>query len=721
MEFTFFNKFRNINSKREIHITELVDQIRTSTELKDRITILRELATNGTKLSAQKLDSGLKSLPAYTPGCLLYIKDRTAILSHNDFAATDLVHVQFTSEKSRADLSKNEHVLMVYSSPLSGLTVLFKVKGIRTSSDYESAYGTILDYCEDQGYEDIVDSENSNISSPVHLSFDPSLTLNEEAVPLSFELAEPEIDFGFGSEIDLGDRAGIFLDDFDHIIQEEMIRIWQEFEGDEPSLFNRTDKICRINSARKQIEFVSEQKLNTWLSERFYFIKKERKGDKLVIKVPIRILSALHDRGASHIPELKMLYEHPIILPDHECANDTGYYSGIESYIFNQEGFDWNELDSSSAGIQAAKDLLFNDLLYDFPFKDDESLANYMAYFLTFPMRPAISGNVPFFGVTASTPGTGKTTLLNMTSMIWCNKMPGSVQISKNRFNDQEEMRKRLTSILSESEPRENIVITNIVRDFDDPVVASALTDGIYEDRRLGVSEMVRTQFRSIMAGTGNNLTFDGDMSRRYYMCDLETDMARPETKEDYKHDILPWSQENRIRLISAAMTLIKSWIENEAPLSKQYLGSFEHWTRIIGGILENANIDGFDVQHSRPTTTTYDLLHDFCISIYDERGADEFTTAEIFDNYVSGDEPQDKLLDVEMGTGNLQSKKIRFGKFLTANAGRYFEQYRLIKLDKKSGNKILFQVISADSEEKKPDPVLLPETNDDAEPAIPF
>ena len=75
MRVSYFNKYRNINSKGDMDLKDISTLIASDKELSTTITNLRALA-NGkeSKLSTHKLESGLKNLGAYTPSCLLYIK-----------------------------------------------------------------------------------------------------------------------------------------------------------------------------------------------------------------------------------------------------------------------------------------------------------------------------------------------------------------------------------------------------------------------------------------------------------------------------------------------------------------------------------------------------------------------------------------------------------------------------------------------------------------------
>jgi hypothetical protein len=52
---------------------------------------------------------------------------------------------------------------------------------------------------------------------------------------------------------------------------------------------------------------------------------------------------------------------------------------------------------------------------------------------------------------------------------------------------------------------------------------------------------------------------------------------------------------EHRSQLVRAALILIKAWVVAGMPLWRdKTLGSYEQWSAVMGGILENAGIEGF-------------------------------------------------------------------------------------------------------------------------------
>ena len=484
--------------------------------------------------------------------------------------------------------------------------------------------------------------------------------------------------------------------------------VWEKLEKETPTIFQKAGELYQVNHETKKAEVMTESLIHLWLAKRFSFVKYNAKREKsIVAQIPAYLLKALLEAVQPFVPNLQVIYNHPVILDGGECADKTGYYASIESYVFCDEAFDWSSVETSAEAIKAAKNLIFNDFLHDYIFENDESLGDYIAYLLTFALRPAINGNVPILAVSAPTAGAGKTKLLDLASVIWIGQDAPKTQVGSDHNNEKEEMRKRLMASLLESP--ENIVFDNAERIFSNPSLASALTTGRYTDRLLGASQMVEIDTRAIMAVTGNNLSLGGDMPRRAFWVRLGVDREKPETRTGFKYPMLDqWTLENRIPLMNACLSLIKSWVENGAKVSNKVLGSYEHWTQIVGGVMENAGIGGFLSKQADTESDELVAMRDFCHAVYSDMEDTEFTSKEVFEiaSHSDAEDSEDEgILDAWLGIGKAHSRKIQLGKHLKRHANRFFGDYRLLKSSQKKDNRVIFQVIriTPDTESETP------------------
>lgn len=118
----------------------------------------------------------------------------------------------------------------------------------------------------------------------------------------------------------------------------------------------------------------------------------------------------------------------------------------------------------------------------------------------------------------------------------------------------------------------------------------------IWSDRWLGRNETISVPQRAVWFATGNNIRVGGDIPRRCYWIRLDAEESRPWQRRDFEHpELLMWVRQNRSRLVIALLTMARAWYaEGQPQADTPILGSFEDWSRIVGGILSHAGINGF-------------------------------------------------------------------------------------------------------------------------------
>lgn len=296
------------------------------------------------------------------------------------------------------------------------------------------------------------------------------------------------------------------------------------------------------------------------------------------------------------VPVLDTLTFTPVLTRNRELVTKAGYYRASKLLFHDADNVesDLGDTTPTKENIAEALKLFFDELLGDFPFKDQASRAHALALALLPIVRLAIVGPTPFHMVRASTPGTGKSLLVEtLTSIV----VPGGASASPCPGSDRdldEEMRKRITTTLMRGSS--HVWLDNIKRHLDSPSLALALTQTIWSDRALGGNTEVNLPVRCVWVGTGNNPTISDELWRRTVFITLDANMERPWDRERFKiDDIKGFVQENRGRLVGALLTLVRAWLEADCPyFSGKRLGSFDNWSRVMGGILETVGVPGF-------------------------------------------------------------------------------------------------------------------------------
>ena len=295
---------------------------------------------------------------------------------------------------------------------------------------------------------------------------------------------------------------------------------------------------------------------------------------------PLRVVSAMHGRGYwEEIPDLRGISTVPILRDDGSVYMKPGY--DAESGLFYAP----NSAEPLIPGNptredaqEAIVDLL--DVVRDFPFREPFHRSVWLSSVLAGVARPLIDGGVPMIVIDANTPGTGKSLLVDVASMLaWGTVAPKSPPV-----RDPEEFKKVITSHLLAGDLVCCIDNMPAGRPVGWQELDNALTAGIWSDRELGRNVRLRLPMTAMWFVTGNNLSVQADSARRTLRVRLEAQQARPELRTDFKWDpILVEVSRQRPFLLGKALNAVRSYILAGSPdVGVTPLGSFESWSRVV-------------------------------------------------------------------------------------------------------------------------------------------
>lgn len=233
---------------------------------------------------------------------------------------------------------------------------------------------------------------------------------------------------------------------------------------------------------------------------------------------------------------------------------------------------------------------LIDELLANFPFSTEADRTNTIGCLLLAFVRPFIEDPTPLHLFEAPTPGTGKTLLADVVTYPAVGSHAGVIADAR----DDDEMRKRITARLREGCPV--TLFDNITRPMDSGIVSAAITAKVWEDRRLGKNETLRIPVSTIWMMTANNPQLSLEIARRTVRIRLDSRRDRPWERDGFLHpNLLGWVHRERAALIRAALILIQRWLRAGQPTTTtKPLGSFEAWSRVIGGILQHSGYEDF-------------------------------------------------------------------------------------------------------------------------------
>jgi len=330
----------------------------------------------------------------------------------------------------------------------------------------------------------------------------------------------------------------------------------------------------------------------------WYQVKKDRDTGLFSRKDARPPLDVMRDLLATPsekrpLPVLTRIVQAPIYAPTGDLLTDPGYHPSARVYYDPPPGLTLPSISArpTTSEVAAARSLLLDDLMGDFPFVGPAERAHAVALLLLPFVRDMIPGNTPLHLIDGPSPGTGKGLLA---SVLLAPALGASVQLMS-PANDDDEWRKRITSALAGAPGA--ILIDNIARVFASPDLAAALTTLEWADRLLGQSRIVRFPVRCVWVATGNNITLSTEIARRSVRIRLNPQQDQPWERQGlcFRHpDLHAWVTHSRGALVGAALTLVNAWLAAGRPAGKKTIGSYEEWSRLMGGILTVAGIPDF-------------------------------------------------------------------------------------------------------------------------------
>lgn len=382
------------------------------------------------------------------------------------------------------------------------------------------------------------------------------------------------------------------------------------------------------------------------------------------------------------IPALTGIVMSPVFTKTGELHKDPGY--NPSSRLFYVGGVTVGDTTPTAERVAWAKDLILNNILIDFPFKDEAGRAHAVGYMLLPFVRSMIDGPTPVHAVDAPTAGTGKGKLLNACAFPFLGHDVSTMAAAK----DDDEWRKRITTSLMSGNT--HLVIDNINHELDSGSLASAFTQPIWEDRTLGSNREIKIPVRTVWAMTGNNIAMSQELARRSVWIRLDSNMEKPWQTTGFKHaDLMGWVRDNRDALATAAITLVQAWIDKGMPApSARPKGSYEAWAKVIGGILETVGIPGFLANEEElydTVVSTSNLMADFVAEWWDKYKLTDVPTNDLFklasysdDNVENQVGDWKNLLSNMLTSQKQRGRQTQLGNILNSNRDKIVAGYKI-------------------------------------------
>ena len=421
------------------------------------------------------------------------------------------------------------------------------------------------------------------------------------------------------------------------------------------------------DEGRPVATIINEDRLRHMLARLAHWVRLNAKGELTPAPPPVAVVKSVLATPDPALPVLVGIVNTPVFGRSGTLITAPGYHPDARLLYVPAPGFTVPAVSArpSEAEIAAARILICDDLLGDFPFIGPAERAHAVALLLLGFLRGMIDGPTPLHLIEKPTPGSGATLMVDAIATI----LTGAGASVMTEGRDDDEWRKRVTAKLRQIPAI--VLIDNLRNKLDSAAVAAALTAPFWEDRILGASEMARLPIRCLWIATGNNPEFSNEMARRLVRIRLDAHVERPWQRTGFRHpDLMTWVRANRARLVAACLTLCQAWIAAGRPRGAKIIGSFENWAHVIGGVLDVARVDGFlnNLDEMMEASDSEGAAWRAFVSLWWDRfGTAQVGAIDLFE-IALGLEPS-----LPLGSGNDQSRRVRLGKALSKMRDRIF------------------------------------------------
>lgn len=371
-------------------------------------------------------------------------------------------------------------------------------------------------------------------------------------------------------------------------------------------------------------------------------------------------------KGKSSIPELTGICTMPTLRPDGSVVEQAGYDEASGLYLILDQEFPPVPENPSREDAREALERLFFPVSL-FPFKDSAARAAYFSMLLAAVVRRALRA-APAGLIDAPTMGTGKSLLTWIIGYLATGK---SVQSMTFPYTQNEQKKTIFSALLAGTAI---LAFDNIDVPVKGAALCTAITEEIYSDRILGVSETASAPCGAIVILNGNNVSVEADMCTRVIPCTLDAGVEDPHLRQ-FPLDVKEYVAEHRAQMVVDILTVIRAYLvsgERIPPASR-----FPDWSRFVREpLIWSGEADPMDaaadIAHRDPVRNS---LGDVLETLETYYGTTPFLARDA----VSPPHPHDRKQKEKYVMQEALEAAIKTSATdLTARSlGRYFDKYR--------------------------------------------
>ena len=277
---------------------------------------------------------------------------------------------------------------------------------------------------------------------------------------------------------------------------------------------------------------------------------------------------------------LRAIASAPFPRPDGSLVTTPGY--DADTGVFLAPGVTLAPIPDkpTQADAKAAAGRLLA-VVEQFPFASEDDRVVWLAALVGAVARPGIPGPVPGTAVVANLAGTGKGTLINSIGIIATGHPIPTTSYPYDKI-EAAKIKASLALAATEIVHLDNI---DAGHQYGNGGLDSALTSLTVNERILGQSKQTGSiELRPSWLLSGNNITPAKDAGRRWLVCNLVTDLERPNERGDLKiTNLLGYMAEHRAELLRDVLVILQAHAAAGRPTGDWApLGSFEEWDGVV-------------------------------------------------------------------------------------------------------------------------------------------
>ena len=370
------------------------------------------------------------------------------------------------------------------------------------------------------------------------------------------------------------------------------------------------------------------------------------------------------------LPELERIVTAPYFTATYQLHQTPGYHAQAKTY-YHLTDSRLHDLkipaQPTPAQVTAAKQLLLQEVLVDFPFSSEAERANAISTMLE-PFIRSWFDVTPFRLIESARAGTGKGLLGDALLYPFLGEMPTRSPEPKNP----EGWQKLITTLLMTIPAV--VFFDNIKRPVNDGSLEGILTNPQWGDRVLGGNQHIKLLNQATWLFAGNNVQIGEEIARRTVRIRMVAKTANPHQRKAFVHNPLrEWLTAHRKEIVAAILTLIQHWIARDRPVYQDapVLGSYEKWSEILHGILTVNEIPGFlgNLQDMIDLDKfDWDDISDLIQVLWEAHSEAVFDTNTVFQLIQVKED-----LYIDLGNGNERSQVSKLGRLLSRNRERVY------------------------------------------------